>query len=132
MPEKNDEINITESPKPRPPRRSSSKPFEPTHMKRKVKIYTVTESELNNVANDNTAAKWAFSTGCALFSFTIGLGASMFIEGSPSEISQSTMWIVIPVCAALSITSFAFWWMTREQRMSELKHIFDSAEEQEF
>src|SRR5579863_7336004 len=88
-------------------RRSKQKDLEMVPVNRKLKTYRVTASELRNLANDNTVAKGAFSTGCALVTFALGIWSGILIEGTPSAFAVSLAWFLVPICFILSGVCFA-------------------------
>ena len=97
--------------------------FHTYHMGRTVRIYPITEGELKTISIMNTLAIVFFSIGSALLSFALGIIVNCAIDGQLTEVANTLLRVVAPICGVLGIISYVIGILALVTRKSELGRI---------
>ena len=97
--------------------------FQTYNMERTVRIYPITEGELKTISIMNTLAIVFFSLGSALLSFALGIIVNCAIEGQLTEVANTLLRVVAPICGILSLISYGIGIWALIAKKSELGRI---------
>ena len=100
---------------------------EPVYSQRKMKCYTVTESELRQIGLSNLGITGLFSLGAAFFAFGLDVFKDTLLAESVPDAAQAIVSYVQPICFFVSASFFVLGLLTIRWRSGLIKLIKDES-----
>ncbi len=94
---------------------SNGSTIEPVYSKRKMKMYSVTESELKQIGLANIGITGTASLGSAFLAFSLDIFKDTVLAGSIPAAAQAAIDYVQPICLFVGLgfwvfSAFLVWW----------------------